>query len=110
MKIIKNINQISTKKGDLGKSKNYSNEEFYKSDLLFNTLGDMDELSSSLGMAYHHTTYKEEIKDIQRDLQDIKNPDLFRPGLALNYVRDSLSIRCHYIDCQLNAVIDQIFF
>jgi cob(I)alamin adenosyltransferase len=73
MKIIKNINQISTKKGDLGKSKNYSNEEFYKSDLLFNTLGDMDELSSSLGMAYHHTTYKEEIKDIQRDLQDINS-------------------------------------
>lgn len=73
MRQIKNVNQISTKKGDLGKSKNYSNEEFYKSDLLFNVLGDMDELSSSLGIAYHHTKHKDKIRDIQKDLQDINS-------------------------------------
>jgi cob(I)alamin adenosyltransferase len=62
--------QISTKNGDKGTSKNYSNEAFSKSDLLFETLGTIDELSSTLGLTFHHTHY-EKIKNIQTTLQAI---------------------------------------
>ncbi|MFP4286281.1 MAG: ATP:cob(I)alamin adenosyltransferase [Candidatus Izemoplasmataceae bacterium] len=65
---IDKINQISTKKGDTGFSKNYSNEAFPKDDILFETLGSMDELSSLLGLTYHYTQY-EKIKTIQNTLQ-----------------------------------------
>ena len=63
--------QISTKKGDKGTSKNYSNEELSKDDVLFEVLGTMDELSSLLGVIYHYVKYKDEIKVIQRVLQTI---------------------------------------
>ena len=67
---IKNATQISTKKGDSGQSRNYSNEAFSKDDILFDTLGTIDELSSLLGLTYHHTNY-EKIKTIQTTLQAI---------------------------------------
>lgn len=67
---IDNYTQISTKTGDKGTSKNYSNEAFSKSDLLFETLGTIDELSSTLGLTFHHTHY-EKIKNIQATLQAI---------------------------------------
>lgn len=73
MKEIKDFRIISTKKGDKGTSKNYSNEEFSKSDLLFETLGTMDELSSHLGLCYHTGKYKEEIRKIQKNLQDMNS-------------------------------------
>jgi cob(I)alamin adenosyltransferase len=73
MNEIKDYRVISTKKGDKGTSKNYSNEEFLKSDLLFETLGTMDELSSHLGLCYHTGKYTEEIRKIQRNLQDINS-------------------------------------
>jgi len=66
------VEYISTKKGDKGQSKNYSNEAFDKDDVLFETLGTMDELSAMLGMAYHHSAC-ESIKVIQRLLQDINS-------------------------------------
>lgn len=66
------VEYISTKKGDKGQSKNYSNEAFDKDDVLFETLGTMDELSATLGMAYHHSAC-ESIKVIQRHLQDINS-------------------------------------
>ena len=62
--------QISTKKGDTGMSRNYSNEAYTKDDVLFDTLGTMDELSSWLGLTYHHGQ-NEWIKDLQRTLQNI---------------------------------------
>lgn len=65
------LNQISTKKGDEGKSKNYSNETISKTDILFDTLGTIDELSSILGVTFHHTDYKQALKTIQMDLQHI---------------------------------------
>ncbi len=76
---IKDVSQISTKKGDKGSSKNYTNESFHKDDLLFETLGTIDELSANLGLAYHKTGY-EPIKTIQKTLQAINalvatNPD-----------------------------------
>jgi len=73
MKEIKDYRIISTKKGDKGTSKNYSNEEFSKSDLLFETLGTMDELSSHLGVCYHTGKYREEIRKIQKNIQDINS-------------------------------------
>lgn len=73
MKIIDNYKTISTAKGDKGYSKNYSNEEFSKSHILFETLGNIDELSSVLGLLYHHTKYQVEIKQIQLKLQHINS-------------------------------------
>ncbi len=68
--IIKDYQQISTKQGDSGTSKNYSNETYTKDDILFETLGTIDELSSQLGLTYHYTKY-EFIKTIQQRLQTI---------------------------------------
>ncbi len=67
---IKSASVISTKKGDSGMSKNYSNESFQKTDIVFETLGTMDELSATLGLAYHYTK-EPMILTIQRTLQDI---------------------------------------
>ena len=64
--------QISTKKGDKGTSKNYSSETFDKNELIFETLGTMDELSSYLGVCFHHSG-EETLKVIQRTLQDINS-------------------------------------
>ena len=71
MKEIKDSRYISTKKGDSGMSRNYSNDKIHKTDVLFDTLGTIDELSSSLGVAYHYVDFKDEIQKVQRDLQNI---------------------------------------
>jgi len=71
MNKIDNYKYVSTTKGDKGTSKNYSNVTYSKSDLLFETLGSIDELSSVLGIVYHQTTSKVEIKEIQLTLQHI---------------------------------------
>lgn len=70
-KKIDNYTFISTKNGDGGTSRNYSNDTVPKIDILFDTLGSIDELSSMLGVTYHYSTYQQEIKDIQLDLQHI---------------------------------------
>ncbi len=69
---IDNIYHVSTKQGDKGSSKNYSNESLPKHDILFETLGTIDELSSVLGITFHHTHY-EQIKVIQRTLESINS-------------------------------------
>lgn len=72
MKEINNFRHISTKTGDEGYSRNYSNDKIRKTDLLFDTLGNLDELTSALGIVFHHTTkYRMEIRNIQKDLQNI---------------------------------------
>ena len=68
--MIKDIKQISTAKGDKGTSVSYDNETYSKDDILFDTLGVIDELSSHLGLCFHHTNYIE-LKMIQQTLQDI---------------------------------------
>ena len=72
MKIDK-VNQISTKKGDKGFSKNYNNETFSKDDVLFEALGNIDELSSLLGLYYHFVEEKELFRTIQKNLQTINS-------------------------------------
>ncbi len=69
---IKHLRHISTTKGDEGRSRNYSNEELPKDDVLFETLGTVDELSAFLGLTFHHTKY-EHIKIIQDTLQAINS-------------------------------------
>ena len=72
MKKINELRYISTKTGDKGYSRNYSNDKLLKTDLLFETLGNIDELSSSLGVCFHHANaYKMELRNIQKDLQNI---------------------------------------
>lgn len=72
MREINNFRHISTKTGDEGYSRNYSNDKVKKTDLLFDTLGNIDELSSALGVVFHHTDkYKMEIRNVQKDLQNI---------------------------------------
>lgn len=73
MKKIDSYKVISTAKGDKGTSKNYSNEEFSKSNILFDTLGTIDELSSILGVTYHYSAHKSEIRKIQATLQHINS-------------------------------------
>jgi len=73
MKKIIDVNHISTKKGDSGKSRNYSNELLDKTDILFDALGNIDELSSILGLTYHYTIYKDEIQYVQFKLQNISS-------------------------------------
>lgn len=64
--------QISTKTGDKGKSKNYNDESYKKDDILFEVLGTIDELSSFLGLTYHEEMLPI-IKTIQENLQNINS-------------------------------------
>lgn len=73
MKKIDNYKVISTTSGDRGVSKNYSNVELSKSNILFETLGNIDELSSNLGILYHMTDNKDVIRLIQQKLQSINS-------------------------------------
>lgn len=73
MKKIDNYKVISTTSGDKGLSRNYSNVKLSKSDSLFEVLGNIDELSSSLGIIYHETEDKDVIRLIQTKLQHINS-------------------------------------
>lgn len=73
MKHIKNYKTISTSNGDKGMSRNYSNEVLPKSDILFDVLGNIDELSSWLGLLYHKTSFKDEMRTIQMTLQTMNS-------------------------------------
>ena len=73
MKKIDNYKVISTTSGDKGLSRNYSNVKLSKSNILFETLGNIDELSSSLGLIYHVTEEKDIIRLIQTKLQNISS-------------------------------------
>jgi cob(I)alamin adenosyltransferase len=75
----KAIRSISTQFGDKGKTQTYSLEVLPKTDLLFEALGAIDELSSALGLAWHHAKF-ESVLTIQSLLQTINsllavNPD-----------------------------------
>ncbi len=73
MKTIDNYTTITTKKGDNGTSRNFSNDLLPKTDVLFDTLGAIDELTSMLGLVYHYTSLQEWITIIQLDLQHISS-------------------------------------
>jgi len=70
VKKLKDMRQIVTKNGDAGTSKDYVGDIHPKNDVLFDCLGTIDELSSSLGLSYHYC-HESSIKHIQRILQKI---------------------------------------
>jgi cob(I)alamin adenosyltransferase len=69
---INKISNIATKQGDNGTSKNYNNQIYRKSDIIFETLGTIDELSSFLGLTYHFSNLNQ-IIIIQNDLQKLSS-------------------------------------
>jgi cob(I)alamin adenosyltransferase len=69
---ITKLDQISTKNGDKGFSKNFVNDVFQKDDALFEVLGTMDELSSFIGLSYQYNK-NEFLKVIQKTLQTINS-------------------------------------
>lgn len=77
------IRSISTRFGDKGKTQTYSLEVLPKTDLLFEALGAIDELSSALGLAWHHAKF-ESVLTIQSLLQTINSL------LAVNPKADSV--------------------
>ncbi len=81
--LINKLSQISTKKGDSGTSKNYSNEEYSKDYTIFEVLGTIDELSSFLGLTYHYWE-SQLIKTIQEHLQRISSQVATNPN-SKNY-------------------------
>ena len=66
------LDQITTKFGDSGLSKNFENKSFRKSHILFETLGTMDEFSSYLGITFHYC-HIEFLKVIQMNMQNINS-------------------------------------
>ncbi|MGD9964835.1 MAG: ATP:cob(I)alamin adenosyltransferase [Candidatus Izemoplasmatales bacterium] len=69
---VNKLDQIATKIGDSGSSKDFENRTFRKSHVLFETLGSIDEFSSFLGITYHYCKL-EFIKVIQMNLQNINS-------------------------------------
>jgi cob(I)alamin adenosyltransferase len=58
------MKQVATRRGDTGITANYSNETLTKDSMLFDVLGDLDELSSALGLAWHRYQ-SETVKTVQ---------------------------------------------
>jgi len=67
-----NIRSLSTKTGDTGYSSDYTGARHKKDAELFEALGTIDELSSWIGICYQMTR-KEELRNIQKDLQTINS-------------------------------------
>ncbi len=104
--MIKDYTMISSKNGDEGNSKNYSNETYPKTDVLFETLGTLDELSSLLGVIYHYISEQDIIVFIQQNLQDIMtlvatNTNKHNPKLN-HFSKKSLKIIEEYEQLILN--------
>lgn len=61
------FNKVTTRGGDRGESSLYSGQRLRKDDIIFELLGDLDELSSTLGIVRAHTHSKDILK-IQKKL------------------------------------------
>jgi cob(I)alamin adenosyltransferase len=67
---------ITTKTGDGGETSLYSGEQVKKVDLIFDAVGDLDEVNSILGIAFNHwprPKTKEKIEYIQLKIFDISS-------------------------------------
>ena len=104
MKKIDNYKVISTTSGDKGLSRNYSNVELSKSNILFEVLGNIDELSSTLGVLYHMTENKDIIRLIQTKLQHISSLIATSDNSAR---RDSL-VKITYDDIKVIEELEQM--
>lgn len=66
--------KVYTKTGDKGKTSLYDGKRIYKTSLIFEVLGEIDELSSRIGVLYALTNKKYiYLKEIQQTLQDINS-------------------------------------
>lgn len=99
--------QISTKTGDSGKSKNYNDVSYKKDDILFETLGTIDELSSFLGLTYHQEKMPI-IKTIQENLQNINSMIATSPKSEIyqriKYITD---LDIEFIEDHIQATLNQ---
>ena len=103
---IKNVNQVATKNGDKGISKDYSNKSYKKSDILFETLGSIDELNSFLGLCYHYTKC-EDIILIQKKLQEISAVIATNPESELYHKIELLKIKdVEWIEARMQLALD----
>jgi cob(I)alamin adenosyltransferase len=100
------LEQISTKKGDSGKSKNYNDDAYKKDDILFETLGTIDELSSFLGLTYHEVKLPI-IKTVQENLQTINSMIATKPSSQLyqkiSYITD---VDLQFIEDHIQATLN----
>ena len=79
---ITKIDQVASRYGDKGFSKNFVNDVLQKDDILFEVLGTMDELSSFIGLSYQYNK-SEFLKTIQKTLQTINSLIATPPTHAL---------------------------
>lgn len=77
--------KISTKKGDSGKTSLFYDKDIPKDDLIFDVLGNLDELSSFLGLAKQKTAlFKDEVESIQKHIQNINGCIASRGKICFN--------------------------
>jgi cob(I)alamin adenosyltransferase len=104
---VKKVNQISSKNGDKGSSKDYSSRSFKKDNILFETLGTIDELSSFLGLAYHHTNY-EAIINVQKTLQQINSLIATNPKSEIYNKLEPLNVeQIKWLEDVMQSILDQ---
>lgn len=69
--------KIYTKTGDRGTTSLYCGKRLEKSEHIFDVLGEVDELSSRIGVVFpylnNQSWLKEQLREIQQDLQDINS-------------------------------------
>lgn len=82
--------RVTTRGGDRGESSLYDGTRLRKDDLIFQTLGDLDELTSTLGVAKASvgSSRKEAARHITRDLNAVQQ-DLIRLGAVIATPRSS---------------------
>ncbi len=104
---IKKADQIISKNGDTGNSKNYNNETFKKNDSLFEAMGMIDELSSFLGLSYHFTKF-EYVKEIQKKLQIINTAIATSPESDLAKKIDRISeFDVTFLENEMQNILDK---
>ena len=111
---IRSYKQISTKKGDKGTSSDYSNNQYSKDDILFTVLGNVDELTSLLGVTYHYSDFKEIIKDVQKKLQDINSliattDEFVRKNLYQIDIKDIKALESYEEELMKTTLIKPVF-
>jgi cob(I)alamin adenosyltransferase len=104
---IKKVDQIVSKNGDKGESKNFNNETYKKNDVLFEVMGVIDELSSFLGLSYHFTGY-EYIKEIQKKLQNVNSAIATSPDSDLSKKIDKVTEHdVLFLENEMQNILDQ---
>ena len=78
-----NFDLVTTRTGDDGKSSDYSGNVDWKDAPVFEVLGDLDELTSWLGVIKHFGHHRSTLEDIQQKLLDVGSLIATSPASAL---------------------------